>query len=634
MNKICYNCDKVFVNSDAEHCVECGKKLYDVINDDELYEKLNSTSPETLKAFYSILGSTKQDIDYVLKCYDKKDIVLSLDEAYESMEFLKSLDDLDDYTVKFLYVNFKLPRECSSRSSRIEYLENEISVSSLKYGIALAREKEDLYKKLNSLPKDVFEELLSCLDMDDELQYKYEKVIYAIISNDEEYILNHLDSINSRNSIKKSVSALKKSEYELLIDDLDSRNDDLSKKETIEYISLNYSYEMIEERISRIKEKIAFKDELKKLDKENFSLLASSLELKDDTKAKQINYLISNYEIDELKSKVDEIVEKSRLRKQLDEMDVEPFSYLFNKYGDLNLALIKDEKIDYLLKNLDVEELEYAISEALETFEIRDMLSSLDDEFLEELFKLYDFSKKGVSKETKIRSLAINFTREQIDNKIDIAKDKIALKGELNDLDDYIFRFVSCLKSKDYSSKDLIIDDIVYNNSRLRIYDEIKAIESNLDKYKKLDELDFTRFKLLEEQVVFPEGCIRRDSKISYLAQTKSMDQIDYKLDKIEAYVNEIREKLSENDYVYERIVRDIQIPENLERDEKIDYLIANISKSSLRLRISYYETENEVRKTVNGILSFDINDLSCPNCGKFIGFRDKYCKHCGSELK
>ena len=629
MEKYCPNCRRVFSEGDFKICHYCGARLKERVGRQSIPGHLRhkvlkrdgyrcvecgATNKETSLEIDHIIPVSKggtNDLSNLQtlckRCNRAKSATIwgidsnleikrlrlaELSQELSDIEFKYNCSSSEDEKIDCKFRIVKINEEISSIQKELEVMEEKV-----------AKKKEEERKKLEEFNrKDKLFKKLYVELTDVQLAFCVSEFKNFRKALSDEYRLDIIDYSFDRdvpNHFKINENSSFRGDYifshtHVLFDNFSFNSD--FKEKLIKFITENYSQEEVDIKINEINEKIKNAKELNnQLDSFYLDKLAKKLSVKRLANNQNFcYYLVSKYPKEKINTNMGHVDYDLQFAKELDEKYDDKF---INKlYQDLSThgsSLSKKDNGYELLDNVSMS-LYYAVPEI------------------------------HISKKDKINYIVDNINdKNQIDSKIDEINNKIEFCDELSDMDERVLEmFFSYYNAPDNLSKDEKLYFVVDRHNKESIQNKInefyEKVEFCDELYENLDK------KVLANMCLYynvPSKYSTRKDKIDYIVKINSINGIKNTIDVIEKkleYYNKLDKEL-DDDILNELCIKwKIQ---KQDRKEKLTYLIEHYSIKSIERGI----------KQVNDDLK---NKTFCPNCKKPNDSSTTFCIFCGTKIK
>lgn len=265
------------------------------------------------------------------------------------------------------------------------------------------------------------------------------------------------------------------------------------KRVKIDHLVNHYSYEQIDNMISAAKKDLNGRFLLESLDATIFELLCSNLNVYEGSHYEKVLYLLKNFSKSDLEFEVNNIYRRYEYKLTLENLDGDTYKYLCH---DLHVSgSTINEEIENLLNENSFMDIDYGLKRAKAKKEFKKDLESLEVYVFNHVCKSLDIHSRY--KKDKIDLLLLNYSISEIEKEINSGRIKLECKEKLESFKTPFLNYICDDLDVSGNNKKDKINNILESFSIKEINDEINKVEIRLDYMNKLENLEDWLFEYI-----------------------------------------------------------------------------------------------------------------------------------------
>ena len=602
-------------------------------------DSLNEFEFNLLSDILAIPFESKEDkINYIINNYSTSFIDDKISESNEKYELYQELDRLDDIKFSLLF-NLLSSEEKDSNEDNIYLLISKFSQSEIEKALNIVERKTEISEKLNLFDEE-FIDLVSAdlLKTDDtiNLYLKEEKISYLISNFTISQLEKSIDDISGKLECKSVLNGLDVTVFNILFDSLNDKEDalKLSKEKKIDYLVDNFPLTLIYEEICNSINKFNLYKELKSFDNNIFNLICEDLSVPVNEEDKSY-YLILNYSKSEIEKSFDIASDKADCAFKLSELDGMGFNLLCDVLIKDKIGLTKDEKVHYLINNVQLTKIYEEIDLANEKNQLFNELIELDSDVIDILETILYIKQSSIAeskdlvnkyskgefenKAEKAYYLVSNYSKKEITVNLKESLKKFECKSILEDLDDNTFDILSTILSAPKSIKEEQIYHMIYNNSVEQIYSNVENSKVKSSLISEITDMEEVPFKLFVESINGSfDGELNKEELVKSIIYNNSVNKIEHEISISNRKYDYYKSMINFNDELFSFVLFNFPVDGScISKEDKAYALVLNNEIKDIQSKVDMFKESLVIQiqlKSFNedlfNLLSQDYSDL------------------------
>ena len=199
-----------------------------------------------------------------------------------------------------------------------------------------------------------------------------------------------------------------------------------------------------------------------------------------------------------------------------------------------------------------------------------------------------------------------NYSYETINEEVDFLKSHKEIFSRLINMSPNVKYWLSSICSRDLSFNDNI-KSLLKNNSSEDIVEKIRLSFKQHDFQKKLSDMKFNKFKIFKTHFNIPDG-LDKNEKIDYIIKNYDTEYIKEKIKLTDQQFAIVKKLDNINEPILNLLLEELNISNKDNKEENNLYLITNFSIDDLNKRIKIKEKQNHLFKRINSLDNISFN--------------------------